>query len=168
MHRVALGALLIASLTIASCPTAARVEPIAAPSVAPALVSAADAGAPPFEIDGGADRGRVASSHPLGRFESVLRSSREFAYGDPSRSTPTEGVLVSATLVHPGTDQMAVRYVMKREAAGYFPQGGDWRYAVFGANGELQKHGKLALCARCHAEAPRDFLFERGTAKFAR
>ena len=168
MHRVALGVVLLASVALASCPKPAPTQPTSAPSAVSVPAVPEEGGAPPFEIEGAVERGRVASSHPAGRFESVLASSPDFAYGDPKRSPASDGVVVSASLVHPDTDQLAVRYVMKREATGYFPAGGDWRYAVFDAQGKLQKQGKLALCARCHAEAPRDFLFERGGANFAR
>lgn len=168
MPRVALGALTFAFLALISCPKPASTETVTVPTANPTAIAVPDASGPAFEIDGGVDRGRVVTAHPIGRFESLLRSSPDFAYGDPTRATPAEGVTVSASLVHPGTDQLAVRYVMRRESVGYFPAGGDWQYAVFGPDGKLQKQGKLALCARCHAEAPRDFLFERGSAKIAK
>ncbi len=168
MHRAALGAVVLATLALTSCTKPAPTQPVVAAEAEPVVVERADGPPPSFEIAGAIEHGRLATAHPIGRFESVLRSSPGFAYGDPSRGLPAEGVEVSASLVHPGTDQLAVRYVMRREAPGYFSEGGDWRYAVYDAEGKLQKQGKLGLCARCHAEAPRDFLFERGAAKFAR
>lgn len=123
---------------------------------------------PSFDLPDGVERARLASSHPVGRFEAVVRTSPSFAYGDPRRGSPEPGVLVAADLVHPGSSDVALRYVMRREAPGFFPEGGDWRYAVLGSDGSVQKQGKLTLCARCHAEAPRDHLFERGAAKIAR
>lgn len=69
-----------------------------------------------------------------------------------------------AVLVELHTDKSGVPldgFVMEKREAGYFPAGGDWDYAVIGHEGELQQRGKLDFCARCHAEAPADFVFVR-------
>lgn len=52
-------------------------------------------------------------------------------------------------------------FVMEKRAAGYFPAGGDWEYLVVARDGRIEARGKLATCARCHAEAPVDFVFPR-------
>jgi hypothetical protein len=50
-------------------------------------------------------------------------------------------------------------FAMAKRDPGFFPQGGDWEYIVLGADGRLEDRGKLALCARCHAEGNADRVF---------
>jgi hypothetical protein len=50
-------------------------------------------------------------------------------------------------------------FAMTKRDPGFFPQGGDWEYVVLDAAGQLEDRGKLALCARCHAEGNGDFAF---------
>ena len=52
-------------------------------------------------------------------------------------------------------------FVMEKREAGFFPAGGDWDYAVIDHDGLVQQRGKLEFCARCHADAPADFVFVR-------
>jgi hypothetical protein len=51
---------------------------------------------------------------------------------------------------------------MVKRPAGYDPTGGDWEYLVLDATGRIEQRGRLALCARCHADAPHDHLFGTG------
>lgn len=55
-----------------------------------------------------------------------------------------------------------VYFVMVKRAPGYNPSGGDWEYLVVAPDGRVEDRGQVALCARCHAEAPHDFLFGAG------
>jgi hypothetical protein len=48
---------------------------------------------------------------------------------------------------------------MTKRDAGFYPEGGDWEYLVLDAEGHLEDRGKLALCARCHAEGNGDWAF---------
>ena len=41
--------------------------------------------------------------------------------------------------------------VMRKEAGGYFPAGGDWQYFNLDPYGTVQKDGKQATCASCHS-----------------
>jgi hypothetical protein len=104
----------------------------------------------------------LRSGHPAGDFRAEVLASPGFAYGRAGRAAPAEGDLVVERLRPEGSDGVTLTYVMRREPPGYFPSGGDFRYGVLGPRGEVLAEGKLPLCARCHAEAPRDFLFERG------
>jgi len=157
MLPVARGAMLL--LLVTGCPEAqaVRVPGLLEPS---STVSSAEPSRllplPPLR-----EVGRGLSAHPVGRFDGILSVSEGFAYGAPERSAPAVGTSLVVTLVPVGGDGPGLQYVMKREVPGYFPEGGDWRFAVIGADGAVQAEGKLALCARCHAEAPRDHLFER-------
>jgi hypothetical protein len=50
-------------------------------------------------------------------------------------------------------------FAMIKRDPGFFPEGGDWEYVVLDADGRLEDRGKLALCARCHAEANADWVY---------
>ena len=50
-------------------------------------------------------------------------------------------------------------FAMTKREPGFYPEGGDWEYLVLDAEGRLEDRGKLALCARCHAEANADWVF---------
>ena len=50
-------------------------------------------------------------------------------------------------------------FVMTKRDSGFYPEGGDWEYLVLDAEGRLEDRGKLALCARCHAEGNADWVF---------
>jgi hypothetical protein len=53
----------------------------------------------------------------------------------------------------------ATTFAMVKRDAGFFPEGGDWEYVVLDAEGRLEDRGKLAPCARCHAEGNADWVF---------
>jgi len=48
---------------------------------------------------------------------------------------------------------------MEKQPKGFDPEGGDWRYLVVTARGEVVLDGKAERCGGCHHEAPRDHLF---------
>jgi len=50
-------------------------------------------------------------------------------------------------------------FAMAKRDPGFFPEGGDWEYIVLDAEGRLEGRGKLAACARCHAEGNADRVF---------
>lgn len=105
--------------------------------------------------------GEVHTAHPAGDFVGAIRvNGAAGSYGQKGRGALPEGALiVEALAAEPGAPPV-LYYAMERRSAGYFPDGGDWAYWVIGKEGEIQAEGKLKLCARCHAEAPRDHLFE--------
>jgi hypothetical protein len=41
-------------------------------------------------------------------------------------------------------------------------RGGSWRFGAAGADGERADSAQTALCAECHRDAPRDFVFPVG------
>jgi hypothetical protein len=65
-------------------------------------------------------------------------------------------------MFQPGGAQPATHFVMIKRAPGYDPPGGDWEFIVVSPDGHVEDRGPLPLCARCHAEAPRDHLFGGG------
>ncbi len=105
--------------------------------------------------------GEVRSAHPSGDFVATIQVNQAAAgYGTKSREPMAPGAVVVASLRANVGAEVASYYVMERRAPGYFPEGGDWAYFVIDRAGKLEAGGKLKLCARCHAEAPREHLFE--------
>ena len=105
----------------------------------------------------------LRTAHPIGPYAAVLRVGRGAdGYGARGRSPMPEGAVIVESLSRTGdpTRDTETHYVMRKREPGYFAEGGDWEYAVADAEGTVQARGRLKLCARCHAEAPREFLFE--------
>jgi hypothetical protein len=50
--------------------------------------------------------------------------------------------------------------VMRKEASGYFPAGGDWQWFTLDSLGTVLKDGKPVTCSHCHAMCTpsRDFM----------
>jgi len=106
--------------------------------------------------------------HGTGEWNAQLRGNNEAVQAiDGVR--PSKPMPKGALLVQLHTDRNhggAVEgFFMEKREAGWFPEGGDWEYGVLGADGMLQSRGKLTFCARCHAEAPADFVFPRPAAR---
>ena len=53
----------------------------------------------------------------------------------------------------------ATTFAMVKRDPGFFPHGGDWEYVVLDASERLEERGKIAACARCHAEGNADWVF---------
>ena len=105
--------------------------------------------------------GQVRSAHPSGDFTATIQvNEAASAYGSKSREPMAPGAVVVASLRSDLGAEVTSHYVMEKRAAGYFPDGGDWAYFVVDPTGKVEAGGKLKLCARCHAEAPREHLFE--------
>jgi hypothetical protein len=107
-----------------------------------------------------APRGR--SEHLGGTAEGEVLASP--ASGYPPRG-PTGAAAAGATVVERLLDPAGAAtayFVMVKHPPGFDPAGGDWEYLVVAPDGRVEDRGKLALCARCHAEAPHDHLFGGG------
>ena len=110
---------------------------------------------------------RTPSEHFDGRFErTVLVNDAASAY---ERLTATTVIPQGALVVqrhHPaGSDSVAVYYVMEKVAANPGGPGSpakeQWKFFI--VDEALRVAGRdVALCARCHAEAPFDGLFGIG------
>jgi cytochrome c553 len=102
--------------------------------------------------------------HGTGDWDAELR-------GNPGSGATLDGLVRGArmpvgTLLVQRHQQRQVEaelgvFVMEKKAEGYFPAGGDWEYIVVARDGRIEARGQLATCARCHAEAPVDFVFPR-------
>ena len=102
----------------------------------------------------------VSKGHAGGRWSAVV-------YADPSGVDALRGdrtaVPVGARFVEEHFEQNDAGagpiMMMKKEAPGFDPERGNWRYVVVGTKGELVKDGVVESCAGCHGEAPGDHLF---------
>ncbi len=105
--------------------------------------------------------GQLKTMHPIGDLEATLRTNEGASgYGKRGRGPMPEGAIIIESLsAEPGSAALT-HYVMRRREQGFFPEGGDWDYAVVDRDGTIQAEGRLTLCARCHAEAAREHLFE--------
>jgi hypothetical protein len=105
--------------------------------------------------------GEIRSAHPAGDFLATIRvNPAAETYGTKGRQPLAPGALIVEGLADAVDGPPHAFYVMERREPGYFPEGGDWAYLVVSPTGVLLAEGKLKLCARCHAEAPREHLFE--------
>lgn len=136
----------------------------------PVVVPSAEKPLGPFarfaEIESLAQVSKLRSGHPLGNLAGVVKVDAKAAgYGQRGRGAFPPGALVVEALGPDPDGQPTLFYVMEKREPGFFPLGGDWQYSVVTVAGKLEADGKLELCARCHAEAPRDHLFEYGAAR---
>ena len=81
------------------------------------------------------------------------------AWESGAHEYPVGAVLVKDQFDHGFADRAAGVLVMEKRAAGYDPEGGDWRWLVLGLNGGIEREGKIDACARCHADATGDHVF---------
>jgi hypothetical protein len=75
---------------------------------------------------------------------------------------PRGAVLVSQHTVR-GNGAPAGAFAMVKRDPGFFPEGGDWEWIAIGSDDNIVARGKLAACARCHADAVADFVFPVAT-----
>jgi len=77
---------------------------------------------------------------------------------DRYRSGPypfPQGTLIVKEEYRPGNCGDLFGYtVMRKEASGYFPAGGDWQWFTLDSAGTVLKSGMQAPCASCHGSSP--------------
>jgi hypothetical protein len=96
----------------------------------------------------------VSRGHGAGEYVVTVRVPESYAAlyrGLVTGAQLPAGMTVAAFHEHRG--ERASVYVMTKEASD------DWAYLVVRPDGVLEPAGAVALCARCHAEAPVDSLF---------
>lgn len=103
---------------------------------------------------------RARSQHLAGDHDAeVFTNEAAAAYPGlgPLRQLPAGSVLVEA-LYGPNQAEVATYFVMVKQPS---TANSAWDYAVVSNEGMVERRGALALCARCHAEAPHDQIFGR-------
>ncbi len=105
----------------------------------------------------------VSRGHFAGRWQVQIfvNAVAEPTFGDLG---PTSRFAVGSVLVKSHFDAETgapgpVFARIKRDA-GFFPDGDDWEYIAADAAFYIEERGRLALCARCHAEGVADGTFE--------
>jgi hypothetical protein len=168
--------LLLGAAVLAGCaPPRSRPPPEGPESARPAAVPSAAAlpGAPPTapappwilaeQLRTLHPEGKPAPSQHLdgGFTGAVLADDLARGYAASGHRVPPGGTVVEA-LSAPAGAQASVYLVMVKRPPGFDPAGEDWEYLVIDPGGAIEQRGILPLCARCHAEAPRDRLFGSG------
>lgn len=104
----------------------------------------------------------VSRGHRAGEWTAEVRANDAAvqALSDlrPGGSMPEGAVLAQVHQWRANTSAAPI-FAMHKRQPGFFPAGGDWEFMVVGSDGTVRERGKLASCARCHAEAPSDFVF---------
>jgi hypothetical protein len=134
----------------ASTPAPRAAEPPPPPFVLPELLPRlhrATERQPSEHLDGTLD-GEVLADEAAGAYPKL----------GPSRQVGVGATLVEKHLLR-GTETASIYFGMVKRSAGYDPPGGDWEYLVIAPTGEIEQRGRLALCGRCHTDAPHDHLF---------
>ena len=107
---------------------------------------------------------RTPSEHLTGQLDGeILADVGASAYpalGPLRRLEP--GATLVQRLSPRGSPAPAAYFVMVKRPAGYDPDGHEWEYLVVDPAGRIEQRGRLPLCARCHADAPHDYLFGTG------
>lgn len=104
----------------------------------------------------------LSRGHFGGRWTAEI-AVNETAMQAYSNLAPSSRFRVGSVLVkkHASTSSSSPgpTFAMAKRDASFFPEGGDWEYIVLDAQGKLEQRGKLATCARCHAEGNADHVF---------
>ena len=104
----------------------------------------------------------LSGGHLLGRYDAQILANEAAAARLPdwvsTSRMPVGAALVQVHSREGGRVAGPVYGMVKREA-GFFPEGNDWEWVVVDAEGRQQARGRLASCARCHAEALADGVF---------
>ncbi|WP_437680666.1 hypothetical protein [Sorangium sp. So ce131] len=105
--------------------------------------------------------GRARSQHFTGELEAEVRinaAAEPYPVLGPGRVLPPGAALVEFHYTAGSSEPVTLLAMVKRPA-GYDPDGGDWEYLLLTPQGRATHRGPLALCKRCHADAPHDHLF---------
>jgi hypothetical protein len=102
-----------------------------------------------------------SGGHAGGRFDAdvyVTPSAKDAAFGP--RGVIEPGTVLVMDQTEHGKSIAGPVLMMEKEAPGFDPPRGDWRYVV--VDGTVVSDGRLELCAGCHDEAPHDHVFAVG------
>ena len=125
--------------------------------------------------------GDLLSPSHAGRFYRVYGNTRETAKvfrfngerlryrdGTGTAKFPSGAVLAMETFDRTADNKLGAKgpiFFMRKESAGYDPDGGDWRYGMMDTKGVALADGKdghSTECRNCHAAAKdRDFVFAK-------
>ena len=104
----------------------------------------------------------LSRGHFAGRWTAEVSTNETASQAYANLAASTKFVVGSLLVKRHASTKAAApvtTFAMVKRDAGFFPEGGDWEYVVLDAEGRLEERGKLAPCARCHAEATGDWVF---------
>jgi hypothetical protein len=94
---------------------------------------------------------RSSIDHDLANVVVRVRPDLIGTYNDGPYPFPQGALVVKEQYSDMACQSLSGYTVMRKEASGYFPAGGDWQYFKLDAYGTVVSSGKDARCAACHA-----------------
>jgi hypothetical protein len=140
-------------------PVAPRARPPSSAVPAASSWATPQALAPLTAVD---DRPRPSLGHNPPAWAGVVHVSPDLVgsyqtLGSSHDPWPVGAIIVERHTAADGSSGPA--YAMRKLDPGMHPEAGDWSYAVLSSDGTPKDVGDLSFCARCHADAPHEFLF---------
>ena len=91
----------------------------------------------------------------------VNKAGREAMFAKQSQRFPEGSIIVKEKFRSPEDRKPLLYTIMRKRAAGYNPQVGDWEFSTVGPDGtQLVASGKLKNCQACHlGKSESDFVF---------
>jgi hypothetical protein len=103
----------------------------------------------------------LPSTHPVGDHVATIRVNEDAAgYGTRGRGAFRVGARIVASLAPSADAPAELHYAMTRVVETSEPNRTGWAFEVIDPTGTVLSEGSLPLCERCHAEAPREGVFE--------
>jgi hypothetical protein len=135
----------------------------------PPSASASEPPPPPFHLAEQLARlHRVTDRHPSDHLDGSLdgevwvdERSRAYPKLGPNRTLGVGATLIEKHVLRE-TETLAVYFAMVRRPPGFDPAGDDWEYFIVSPSGEVEQRGRLAMCSRCHLDAPFGHVFGAG------
>ena len=95
---------------------------------------------------------------PHGKYLKLYANDLAIKAAKEGSAMPNGAIVIKENYGEDQKTLMAITPMYKVEA--YNPEGGDWFWAKYGAEGEIMKEGKVGGCINCHrAMEDKDWLF---------
>ena len=95
---------------------------------------------------------------PHGTYLKVYANKVALKAAHEDKSMPEGAIIVKENYGKDKKTLMAITPMYRIK--GYNPEGGDWYWAKYGANGSIQKAGKVKGCIDCHSvQKTKDWIF---------
>jgi len=104
--------------------------------------------------------GIIPGRSPHGKFVRILANDLALQSLGQGKPLPPGSMIVKENF--DGDQKTLLAVTPMYRVQGYNPEGGDWFWAKYGPQGQVQAEGKLNGCLNCHASAKdRDWVFTR-------
>lgn len=88
----------------------------------------------------------------------MIYDNPSLASWDSTGEAPAGSIAVKENFADADGATLEALTVMRR-VAGYHPEGGDWFWAQYGADGTVMAAGRVEMCVSCHAGSTTDYVF---------